>query len=98
MEQSNEHLIQKVLEAYQLFSGFTRELQQRSRQSGISPYPYQAMRVYEATRNGTKRLLIWDTTSAGKTYTASLIKGLEDEQRLKDGKKQSRAIVLSPES
>ena len=67
MDQSNEHLIQKIVEKYQALSAYTRGLQQRSRDAGISPYPYQAMRVYEAIKNGTRRLLIWDTTSAGKT-------------------------------
>lgn len=98
MSQNRDEFVQRIVERYQAISDFSRDLQEKSIDDQITPYPFQALRVYEAVKNGTKRMLIWDTTSAGKTYTASLIKALDDEERIKQGKRQSRALVLSPES
>lgn len=63
---------------------------------GIRPRMHQIVRMYEAVKNGKKRMIIDDTTSAGKTLTSVAIKCLLDKGDDCGSSRPSRALVLAP--
>ncbi len=74
---------------------FGRHLSKQS--DGIlRPKPHQIVRIHEAVRNGKKRMLCADTTSAGKTLTAVADKGLLDEDFKEKKGRKAKALVIAP--
>ncbi|MEM4242861.1 MAG: SNF2-related protein [Candidatus Woesearchaeota archaeon] len=72
---------------------FGKEMKAKAK--GIIPRTHQIIRIHEAVNNNTKRMIIYDATSAGKTYTAAMIKGLVD---LKEDKpRKTKALVFAPQ-
>ena len=62
------------------------------------PTLHQIVRVYEAVYNGGQRILCADSTSGGKTFTATAIKGWLDKKNLDElGKGKTKALIVAPE-
>ena len=77
---------------------FTKKLWIRSvdSQNKIRPRFYQGSRIYEMVENGTNRVVCADTTSAGKTLTAVIIKALMDEKYKELKSRRAKALVIAP--
>jgi len=71
---------------------YWENLYSRTRPTGIRPLGSQAQRIYEVVRNGTKRVLLADSTSAGKTFTTVAIKALLDEKQ----KRENKVLLVAP--
>jgi len=74
---------------------FGRHLTKQS-DGALRPRPHQIVRIHEAVRNGKKRMLCADTTSAGKTLTAVADKGLLDEDFKEKKGRKAKALVIAP--
>tara|TARA_Y100000310_G_scaffold2130_1_gene2660 strand:- start:967 stop:3510 length:2544 start_codon:yes stop_codon:yes gene_type:complete len=68
---------------------FGRSLWDQSQ--GLWPRMHQIIRMHEVMGNKTKRLVLEDTTSSGKTLNAIGIKGLLDQQN-----PENRALLVAP--
>ncbi len=68
------------------------ELVSDMREGGKVPYPAQITRVYEMVENGTKRVVLADSTGFGKTYVSTMVLGL-----LNKGKaKRHKVLLIAP--
>ncbi|MAF51370.1 MAG: hypothetical protein CMH64_04745 [Nanoarchaeota archaeon] len=84
-----------LLRAYNEVNGaiaFGEELWENSR-GVIKPKMHQIVRIYEAVNQGTKRMVLEDTTSSGKTLNAVAIKGMMDKYS-SEGK--VRSLLIAP--
>ena len=75
---------------------FARELWLKSEGFDIRPKMHQSIRIYEAVKNGIKRMFFSDTTSAGKTFPTIAIFGMTDKHLIASEGRRARALFIGP--
>ena len=87
-----ERIRSKALERIEKKIQWGEELISGMRENDKVPFPAQVMRVYEMVENGTKRIVLADSTGFGKTYVSAMILGLLNKKKLK----KHKVLLVAP--